>query len=75
MSPRAKAKGLRKKIAGRVRGARLSTKQTTEAAAKRAGVNRFVWLRFELGQASIPSEMLPKVAQAVDLEAVDLLAA
>lgn len=64
----------RDKIAQRIVSARHAAKRSIEAAAKVAGVTRFKWMRFESGKTSIPSEILPRVAMAINENAANLLA-
>ena len=56
----------RRRIAARLRQARKRIEQTLQASGDRAGVTIFTWRRYETAQASIPAEVLPRVARAVE---------
>lgn len=63
----------REQIARRVRARRAQLELPQQVAAHVAGVSRFTFARYEEAEASIPSEVLPRVAKALRTSCVKLL--
>lgn len=64
----------RQRIANALRRARARSKLPLRVVAHDAGVSRHTWTRYEKSTASIPAEVLSRVARAARTSVVSLLA-
>lgn len=56
-----------------IRAGRIAAGLSAEKAARRLGVARRTWLRWEEGKSSIPVELLPSIAEVVGGCAIQLV--
>ncbi len=52
---------------------RVRAKLSLVKAAASVGVNRRTWARWEKGEGSIPTELLPEISDAIDVDVDELL--